>query len=244
MNDIDNFYKLKEKYDNIILKQKEKISNKNTLTKKEKQKEFKNLEFKCINCNKIGGTIFEITNKKLIALCNAKNKCDLNINIDKNTYYNIQNEKTDVEDEINLIKSEIMKTKLDYLFKFIEEKDAINKFNEKKIELNELNNYLIIVKKDYINIVNNIEKNNLLKKNKINLHNKILEITDLEKKYMETKNTQLIDDIISIYKTDILPINKEIRNLKYSYFNVIKDDDDNNKIIQLPYTLDMLYLEN
>ena len=137
-----------------------------------------------------------------------------------------------------------MKTKLDYLFKFIEEKDAINKFNEKKIELNELNNYLIIVKKDYINIVNNIEKNNLLKKNKINLHNKILEITDLEKKYMETKNTQLIDDIISIYKTDILPLNKEIRNLKYSYFNVIKDDDDNNKIIQLPYTLDMLYLEN
>ena len=61
---------------------------------------------------------------------------------------------------------------------------------------------------------------------------------------METKNTQLIDDIISIYKTDILPLNKEIRNLKYSYFNVIKDDDDNNKIIQLPYTLDMLYLEN
>ena len=64
--EINDFYKLKAKYDEKILKIKQKIKNKNTLTKKDKQKEFRNTQFKCVNCNRQGGTLFEIKKKQII----------------------------------------------------------------------------------------------------------------------------------------------------------------------------------
>tara|TARA_A100001015_G_C15040444_1_gene739258 strand:+ start:2894 stop:3778 length:885 start_codon:yes stop_codon:yes gene_type:complete len=242
--EIDNFYKLKAKYNERLSKIKQNIKNKETLTKKDKQMEFKNTQFKCINCNKPGGTLFEIKNNKLRAICGATNKCDLNINIDKNTYYNIRDEKTNVEEQINLIKTDIIKTKLDFLFNYIEESEVIKEFNVQKEDLSIFSKGLVVTKKDYIEIVDNIEKNNLLKELIITLHKKIIQIKDLEKNYIETKNTQLIEDIISIYKIDIIPLNKKIRNLKYSYYNIVKDDKENNIIIKRPYALKNLFLQN
>ena len=242
--EINDFYKLKAKYDEKISKIKQKIKNKNTLTKKDKQKEFRNIQFKCVNCNRPGGTLFEIKKNKLSALCGASSKCDLNISIDKKTYYNIRNEKADVEEEINLLKIYIIKTKLDFLFNYIEESEAIKEFSIQKEDFNIWSNGLIVVKKDYIEIVDNIETNSLLKETIISLHEKIIQIKDLEKNYIETKNTQLIEDIINIYKIDIIPLNKKIRELKYSYYNIVKDEKDNNIIIKTPYTLDKLFLQN
>tara|TARA_B100000686_G_scaffold328643_1_gene388835 strand:+ start:305 stop:1231 length:927 start_codon:yes stop_codon:yes gene_type:complete len=242
--EIDDFYKLKAKYNERLSKIKQKIKNKETLTKKDKQMEFKNTQFKCINCNKPGGTLFEIKNNKLRAICGASNKCDLNINIDKSTYYNIRDEKTNVEEQIDLIKTDIIKTKLDFLFNYIEESEVIKEFNIQKEDLNIFSKGLVVTKKDYIEIVDNIEKNNSLKESIIALHEKIIQIKDLEKNYIETKNTQLIEDIINIYKIDIIPLNKKIRDLKYSYYNIVKDEDENNIIIKTPYTLDKLFLQN
>ena len=242
--EINDFYKLKAKYDEKISKIKQKIKNKNTLTKKDKQKEFRNIQFKCVNCNRQGGTLFEIKKNKLSALCGASSKCDLNISIDKKTYYNIRNEKADVEEEINLLKIYIIKTKLDFLFNYIEESEAIKEFSIQKEDFNLFSKGLISTKKDYIEIVDNIETNTLLKETIISLHEKIIQIKDLEKNYIETKNTQLIEDIINIYKIDIIPLNKKIRELKYSYYNIVKDEKDNNIIIKTPYTLDKLFLQN
>ena len=242
--EINDFYKLKAKYDEKILKIKQKIKNKNTLTKKDKQKEFRNTQFKCVNCNRQGGTLFEIKKNKLTALCGASSKCDLNISIDKKTYYNIRNEKSEVEEQINVLKTDIIKTKLDFLFNYIEESEAIKEFSIQKEDFNLFSKGLIATKKDYIEIVDNIETNTLLKETIISLHEKIIQIKDLEKNYIETKNTQLIEDIINIYKIDIIQLNKKIRELRYSYYNIVKDEKDNNIIIKTPYTLDKLFLQN
>ena len=242
--EVNDFYKLKAKYNEKISKIKQKVKNKNTLTKKDKQKEFRNIQFKCVNCNRPGGTLFEIKKNKLSALCGASSKCDLNISIDKKTYYNIRNEKAEVEEQINVLKTDIIKTKLDFLFNYIEESEAIKEFSIQKEDFNLFSKGLIATKKDYIEIVDNIETNTLLKETIILLHEKIIQIKDLEKNYIETKNTQLIEDIINIYKIDIIPLNKKIRQLKYSYYNIVKDEKDNNIIIKTPYTLDKLFLQN
>ena len=242
--EVNNFYKLKAKYNEKISKIKQKVKNKNTLTKKDKQKEFRNIQFKCVNCNRPGGTLFEIKKNKLSALCGASSKCDLNISIDKKTYYNIRNEKAEVEEQINVLKTDIIKTKLDFLFNYIEESEAIKEFSIQKEDFNLFSKGLIATKKDYIEIVDNIETNTLLKETIILLHEKIIQIKDLEKNYIETKNTQLIEDIINIYKIDIIPLNNKIRELRYSYYNIVKDEKDNNIIIKTPYTLDKLFLQN
>ncbi len=241
---INDYYKLKAKYDESIMKIKKKIKNNTTLTKKYKQKEFANTKFKCVNCNQYGGTIFDIKKNNLSAICGASNKCDLNISIDKKTYYNIRDEKTNVEEEINLLKRDIIKTKLDFLFNYIDEKEVTNEFTIQKEDYDTFSKGLIITQKQYIDIVDNIEKTNLLKESIKILHEKILEIKDLEKQYIETMNTQLLEDIITIYKIDIIPLNNKIRNLKYSYYNIVKDEEENNIIIKMPYTLDKLFLQN
>ena len=241
---INDYYKLKAKYDESIMKIKKKIKNNTTLTKKYKQKEFANTKFKCVNCNQYGGTIFDMKKNNLSAICGASNKCDLNISIDKKTYYNIRDEKTNVEEEINLLKRDIIKTKLDFLFNYIDEKEVTNEFTIQKEDYDTFSKGLIITQKQYIDIVDNIEKTNLLKESIKILHEKILEIKDLEKQYIETMNTQLLEDIITIYKIDIIPLNNKIRNLKYSYYNIVKDEEENNIIIKMPYTLDKLFLQN
>ena len=57
-DNINEFYKLKNKYENVNHKNKTKIINNPTLSWKERQTEFKKLKPKCINCKRPGGTAF------------------------------------------------------------------------------------------------------------------------------------------------------------------------------------------
>ena len=57
---INEFYKLKNKYEIELFKKKKTILNNVTLSSKEKKIEFKKLKPKCINCKRPGGTLFSV----------------------------------------------------------------------------------------------------------------------------------------------------------------------------------------
>ena len=57
-NNINEYYRLKSKYNNDNDKNKKKILNNKMLSIKEKKAEFKQLKPKCVNCGKPGGTTF------------------------------------------------------------------------------------------------------------------------------------------------------------------------------------------
>lgn len=57
---LNEFFKLKSKYETQISANKKKIINDASLSKREKRSEFLKLKPKCINCQRPGGTKFQV----------------------------------------------------------------------------------------------------------------------------------------------------------------------------------------
>jgi predicted NAD-dependent protein-ADP-ribosyltransferase YbiA (DUF1768 family) len=135
INDINLFYKLKNKYD----KRREDLKNK--LLKKynliEAKKKFKNVALKCVNCGNIGGTKFIINNNFLIAKCNSRTKCNLSIKIKKGKYIEHGAFQMDIKNHLESLKKKIIENKLKLLFNLEEEEIIITEFDSLKAEYHE-----------------------------------------------------------------------------------------------------------
>ena len=110
-NSMNEYYRLKSRYDDENAKNKKKILNNKQLSVKEKKAEFKQLKPKCVNCGKPGGTTFASvigkveksseTFRELRAFCKAVEPCGLNINIAVGNFNNINNLLKSIDDEID-----------------------------------------------------------------------------------------------------------------------------------------------
>ena len=81
---VNDFYKLKRQYEDQIQKEISKLRKNTILTTKEKYDKFKQIKFKCVNCGKPGGTIFNSEDSMLSARCgNIENPCNLDIKLQK-----------------------------------------------------------------------------------------------------------------------------------------------------------------
>ena len=165
---LNNYYKLKNDYEKKYYTKKFKIINNDLLTIKDKKKEISNINQKCINCNKDGGTIFKYENKNLIALCgNKTSPCNLNISLSKDKILDIRNLLSDFDNKIDKLKTNIIKVKLDFLFNYNNQQLSLELFNKFKKELEEINLKYSELILNYNNITNNLDlkdniNNNLL----------------------------------------------------------------------------------
>ena len=57
---LNEYFKLKQKYEAEIAANKKRIINNSTLSNREKRSEFMKLKPKCINCKRPGGSIFKV----------------------------------------------------------------------------------------------------------------------------------------------------------------------------------------
>ena len=237
---INQYYKLKEVYQDKINQNKLKIINNPVLTLKEKEVKFKQMKKYCINCKNEGGTIFTNKDGILKAKCASITKpCSLNIEIKKGKYVLSDNLVEDLQNKINNIKIEIIKIKLDFLFNYISESEALAKFNTLKQDLDKENNLYQKVEIFNINITDNPKEKSLLESTKHDLFIEIQKIKDYCKVFKINKNKLLLTNIAENYLSNILPLNKTISDLEYIYKNVIKDDDIS-YLIEKKYTLESL----
>ena len=165
-NNINEYYRLKSKYDTDNEKNKKKIINNKMLSIKEKKSEFKQLKPKCVNCGKPGGTTFaSIVSKdnsggkfrELRAFCKAVEPCGLNINIAVGNFENINGILKMIDSEIYTAKNEIINDKNKLLFGLITTENALENFDLQKATIKDytslLENYLQI----YIKITDDPE---------------------------------------------------------------------------------------
>ena len=144
-----------------------------------KKQLYSKLQFKCVNCGKVGGTIFNESNQKLRAVCgNSTDPRDLNISIEKKQVDLVPKLVETSLTNINNKKREMIKMKLDFLFNYISEDKAIELFNESNSKINDyqeiyykyLEKYKEIANKNELNeqleqqqkIINDIKEFNLL----------------------------------------------------------------------------------
>jgi|TARA_B100000795_G_scaffold263733_1_gene243283 uncharacterized short protein YbdD (DUF466 family) len=238
----NTFWELKQKYDkkrNGTIKTLKKKHPRNIPLIKEELQKF-DAKRRCANCNKSGGSLFEITETHLKAQCNAERKCSLNIDLKKPKHVHLPTVIQEKIDIISDIKQDIMAYKLDLLFQTqsedivlkefrrlkelldenIHEKDTYQELYDKKtkileIEGEETNTFKL--KQEYINEKQK-ELNQLTSDFKKNM-----------KEYQKEHRKPILTHAIEIYKNTILPLQEEIRNLKYDSITIEKEENKNSK---------------
>ena len=253
-NAIDEYYKLKQKYESNIERKKQKIISNQSLTTKAKQQKIKEIRTTCINCGKPGGTIFKSEENTLIAVCNANNPCNLNINIKRGFYANIRTECYNLRDKMIEIQNEIIETKLKILFGYSTEDEAVRLFKKLRGDLTKVVKIYTAVRKEYLNIVTRSEQEPELIERRNMLRVALEDLKDLSSSYDSVdKNVEsgdtFIKDIVEKYINEILPAVKRIRELSYvdtkiEYITEGTKDGNNAvaKLIQEPYTISDLYV--
>ena len=231
-NAFEEYFKLKNKYMKKYIKEKEKISKLQEFSNSEKLEKLKK-NILCIKCKQSGGTLFEQKDNLLIAKCQAVTPCSLDIQLQRASFKNVNEEISHLDNKIINMKQETILIKLNYLFTINNNKETESNFNiikEKFIKLtNTYDKYL-----NYLNnIVNNLDdKNNLIELNK-NLNYNISQIKDNFLEYERTNNTQFIKDNIELHVNTMLPLLKQIQKITYPINYIYKDEDKNlNYLIQ------------
>ena len=240
-----NYYQLKKDYQNDYNKAKNNIMQNKETSLKEKRRLLQKIKRKCINCKQYGGTNFltksEYDKRNLFALCNAVDKCPLNIHLETGLRFNM-------EDELNLerkllseYKLDIIKNKNSQIFGYDLNNDIILKFEALQDKYQEVNNSIKSMLINYLEVIDNkIDKAEL--KIKEEAFYKFVEAFKyIIKEYELTGNIQLINEGITNYVNDIIPLNKEIADNKYSYQAVEYDEQDKiYRLIQLFKTIEEL----
>ena len=258
---VDNYYKLKSKYEEQINKIKQNLHNNPKLSIRDKKKLFNEFKPKCISCQRPVGTIFSINYnenedfRSLLSFCGDRvNPCKLNINLKLDNVETIENYIKELDNSIQEDKNIIIKKKNELLFGYITTENAVNTFEDFKTDLNdsyELKNFLLEL---LISKTDNEEKKKELNKILSEFYVTIQNISQDIKDANADNNIQLIEDTIRNNYVDLLMskqgtsdnppqigILEKIRNLKYAYNNVEYDEDTNKfHLVQKKTTIESL----
>lgn len=249
---LTEYFKFKLTYENMIMANKKKIINNQTLSKREKRSEFLKLKPKCVNCKRPGGTVFKTlfhsggvdsdSYREHIASCGIRaDPCNFNIKIKIGKVELLPDLLNEMEREIKKIKNTIIDDKNKLLFGYLNTEDAVNKFYETKDEISLYTSLYEKYLETYNNIVDNEEKKIELNDSIKELYNKIDEIKLCIKRMNEENRTYYAVDAVSIYKTTVIALLEKIRQFKYNESFVILNEDTNTcNLIQNKYSINKM----
>jgi hypothetical protein len=243
---LNQYFRYKDNYENIIKKEKKQISQIEGLSWKEKRIEFLKRKPKCINCKRPVGTIFtnkvEKDGRHLIALCgDRKNPCPFNININLGIVENLKDSLENDEKILNENKRDIIIDKNDLLFGYIAADDAVSKFDVLKELVNENTKVYEFTLQTLENVTDNDEKKEELFKIQTEFYKNIENYRFIIKQFEKTGNNQLIIDAVDLYVNNMHPRANEIMNKKYNYNGVEYNEDSNTfHLVQIPITNEKL----
>ena len=237
---LNEYYKMKNDYDTKKMSIKNTILKDDTLTMKQKQDKYKKYKINCVNCSRKVGTIFQIDDGILKAICGDKVKpCSLDIRINRGKFLLLEELLETFQEGVDDLKEDIIKVKLDLLFNYKNEADVLTKFSELKKELEQDLEALMEYKTKLIERTNNLTVKSELKTKMENLYNKINLIKSTMEEFNEIGQTQLVKDTVVLYDSELKPLINEIQELKYKYFN-IEYVDGKYKLVRKKYTLNEL----
>ena len=220
---ISYFFKLKNDYEVERRKLKKETFQKST-TKKGAKRRIESLKFKCINCKNPGspdGTLFSMKNRMFTAICGAPNKCNLNIKIFAGNFSDLYSYYALFKDNVEDNKENIIKHKLDTLFNYTSEGEALQLF-KKEMESYSGNNILLKdLSKTYNDLYDNEERSIKIAEKRYQIDEINATIEKLLTEYNSTGNREVLQLAIHTHINELLP---ETRNLRYLLFELTEMD--------------------
>ena len=253
-NNINEYYRLKSKYDNDNDKNKKKILNNKMLGMKEKKAEFKQLKPKCVNCGRPGGTTFASVVSKdsmgakfreLRAFCKATEPCGLNINIAVGNFENINDILKMIDGEIYNAKNEIISDKNKLLFGLISTEKALSNFDSEKATIRDFTGLLETYLQIYIKRIDDPETKAKLDEELEKSYLLIQKIRTAIKNFNETNSIEFVRGGVEVYNDELKPVLNQILKLKYKQNMVVFEESDNTyHLVQRAYSIKDLEMNN
>jgi hypothetical protein len=249
---LNEYFKLKNKYETQIAIHKTKIINKNFLSKKEKKIEYNKIKPKCILCKRPGGTLFTTlyfpdsdnteSYRELKAVCGIiADPCNLNIRIHLAKQEMLPEVLDNIQKEIKEATSEIIQNKNKLLFGYAKTEDVLSTFETVKEYIENLTTIYQQYLERHNEIVDNIAMITELREATTNSYTLIQEIKRCIVRMNETGNLHFATEAVEIYKNSLTPLLKTIQRLKYNetfvWFNEYTNDFN---LIQNRYSIDTL----
>jgi hypothetical protein len=244
-NAIMSFYRLKNKYEKKYDDYVNKLVRNKELSKKEKQQKIATFKKKCINCDKLGGTVFTIKSDELKANCgNTSDPCDLNIHIKRGAYNDLEETISLFHDGTEESKKKIIVAKMNILFGYKTEDEIEREFEELK---NDFDLNFTIYQENLLKLQNIL--NDSMKKVELNrISNDIIFTIEQMKEVMDTykkkPNDTLIKDIVDTYQNRLRPLLEKHMETKYVVNKMeINNEDGTYHLVQKKYNIDEIYSE-
>ena len=246
---VENYFKLKQKYEKQINDYIKKIRQNESLTKKEKRSLFANFQPKCVNCKQPGGTLFTNKDRVLKAKCGSAEPCKLDIEINEGQYANVISLDENYSKNVDAIKTKIIMTKLDFLFGYVgDETVAFDNFDKLRKSLGNYMQAQLLVQKRYNEVANNPEKQEAIKVAQEKLYKEIEDLKNIYKLYQENPRASYATDMVEKYINIIQPLADKIRNMKYAKVTIEVDNSNEKQdntfiLVEKEYTLSELEQE-
>lgn len=242
--ELEEYYKLKNKY--MLIKQKKITELAGDYGKDYDQKKqiLAKYKPKCINCKQDGGTIFTETPELLRATCgNTFSPCKLDLSIERKKFAQISEKLLTTHKNLEKYKKNIITTKLDFLFNYIEEEKAVELFETLKQQLNNSQESY----NNLVNLFNSITNNEELK---LLIQEKIIDFEINKKQYSDalelfksSGEITYLKSAVEIHNSKLSPIGDELMKLKYKSSYIEKNELDQFIFYQNSYNLEDLIIE-
>lgn len=236
---LNEYFRLKEKFENEMNVNKRKIMNNPSLSKREKRSEYLKLMPKCVNCRRPSkkGNIFSITfhpsdektdaYRTFKSICgNLADPCNLNIEINLGVVEHLDKMIENIRKEISETKNVIINDKNKLLFGLMTTETALENFDTNKSYITDLTSIYESYLDQWNKKIDNADKKAELDDSLILLYQNIDKIKECIQKMNENNDTQFAVDAASIYYTTVQPLMNKIRQLKYGE-NIVFNDDTN-----------------
>lgn len=217
INALDEYYKLKDEYETAVTKARRKILRDRSLDKSAKLQAIASLKTKCANCGKLGGMVFTSEGTILKAKCTAsEGPCGLDIEINRGDYQPLTVLHQFSSEETEEARTKIIRTKLNMLFGFITEAEAMSEFVDQKEDFDSIEGSLRDMDNLFVDIVQGKKTLDQRRETKTNITVAVDRIHQLSKQYNETGDLNIINEMVTHYINEIQPEATKYRELRFS----------------------------
>ena len=246
---IHGYYSMKAKYNSALEKRRQRLMNDpvinwQSLSSQQKAKRLALIKPACIVCKQEGGSIFTEADGKLKAICgNISQPCGFHIEVARGKYASLEALMNESLEEVRATKDEIIRMKLDLLFRFINEDELLEQFETIQHKLQEQLKMYAEFRTYYLSVTDNDDIQRDTDTHTRVIAEKIAQIKTFMVEFQESdwKNRSIIDDILVLYQTDIEPAFLKMRETKYVYSQVETTENPNGALVEM-YNEDEFYL--
>jgi len=231
LDELNNYYKLKNEYEEAIYKKKLDIIEKKGIGWKEKKAEFRKYKPKCVKCKRPVGSIFSTNvdknlNKTLNAVCGDKaNPCTLNIHLKIPSAQLIEESLKEDKQDVDTLKNKIIINKNNLLFGYVSPQQSIEEFDTLREDLESLLKLTNSTTEIYYDIIDNPRRKYIYTQKQKKFYEFLDNYKLLISNYDKNREFEFIQEAVEIYVSQLLPLADDIRNIKYAYVNVEKEDN-------------------